>query len=237
MQRCVFAFPVLPGKEASSVAAVLRGRKAEHEESRRNAGLVMERAFEQPTPMGTFTVVYLEADHSVEDSMAAVNCSGLAIDRDFLAAVREVHGIDMTQAPAGPPPEIVGEWLDPDVRDRRRGLAFCAPLLPGRTDAGRAFAREAFVTRRAELAESRRALGQNVELVVLHSTPAGDIICVYLEGDDPVDGNRRFAASQRPYDVWFKQQLGTIFPPEIDFNQPVPPVRQLLDWQRSTVRT
>ncbi|HVS43553.1 MAG TPA: DUF6176 family protein [Candidatus Dormibacteraeota bacterium] len=237
MPRSVIAFPVVPGKDASSVAAVLTARKNEYVESRERAGITMERAFEQPTPMGTFVVVYMEAERSIADSMAAVAASGLPIDRDFIAAVREVHGVDMTQPPPGRPPEIVGEWVDPDVRDRRRGLAFCAPLIPGRTDAGRAFAQEAFVSRRSELAESRRALGQNVEVVALNSTPAGDIICVYLEGHDPVEGNRGFAASQRSYDVWFKQQLATIFPPQIDFSQPVPPITQIWDWQRSTVRT
>lgn len=46
----------------------------------------------------------------------------------------------------------------------------------------------------------------------------GSFICGYLEGTDPVDGNRRFAASTRPYDVWFKHELKGLLPPEIDFN-------------------
>ena len=57
MPRSVIAFPVVPGKDASSVAAVLRARKDEYVESRERAGITMERAFEQPTPMGTFVVV------------------------------------------------------------------------------------------------------------------------------------------------------------------------------------
>jgi Family of unknown function (DUF6176) len=237
MQRLALAFPVLPGKDASSVAAVLRDRMTEYEESRERAGITMERAFEQPTPMGTFVVAYIEAERNVADSMAAVASSGLPIDRDFLAAVRDVHGVDMSQPPPGPSPEVIGEWVDPAVRDRRSGLAFCAPLLPGRTDAGRDFSREAYVARSAELADSRRALGQNIEVVVLNATPAGDIVCVYAEAHDPVEANRGFATSQRSYDVWFKQQLATIFPPEVDFSQPLPPITRIWDWQRSTVTT
>jgi len=72
-------------------------------------------------------------------------------------------------------------------------------------------------------------------VVTLNQTPDGDILCVYLEGNDPVEGNRGFAASQRPYDVWFKQQLVGLVPPQIDFSQPVPPVEQIWDWHRASV--
>jgi hypothetical protein len=58
----------------------------------------------------------------------------------------------------------------------------------------------------------------------------GSFLCAYLEAADPVDANRRFAASTRPYDVWFKDQLKDVFPPQIDFNQPLPPVESLFDF-------
>ncbi len=70
------------------------------------------------------------------------------------------------------------------------------------------------VTRKAELTESRRAISHNVEVVTLTATPMGSFVCGYLEGSDPVDGNRRFAASSQPYDVWFKDGLKKLFPPE-----------------------
>jgi len=52
--------------------------------------------------------------------------------------------------------------------------------------------------------------------------PAGDVVAVYLEGDDPVEANRRFAASSAPFDRWFKDRCKEIFPAFIDFDQPVP---------------
>jgi hypothetical protein len=58
----------------------------------------------------------------------------------------------------------------------------------------------------------------------------GDIAVVYL--DDPVRANREFAASQKPYDRWFKDQLKGIFPPCVDFDQPVPPNQQIFDSRR-----
>jgi hypothetical protein len=207
---------------------------AEYEESRRQKGITMERVYEMATPMGAFVVAYVEADGGPA-AMQAMATSDLPIDRDFRAALQDVHGVDFSQ-PAGPPPEVLADWRDPEVRERRAGLAFFAPVLPGRTDAGRAFSREAFATRRDEFTASRRPLRQNVEVVTLNSTPQGDLVCVYLEGVDPVEANRGFAASQSPYDLWFKDQLRTIFPPEIDFSQPVPSVQTLWDWHTAPVR-
>ena len=66
--------------------------------------------------------------------------------------------------------------------------------------------------------------------MTFNATPMGDFVCAYLEGNDPVEGNRRFAASTRPYDVWFKDQLKALFPPDIDFSQPLPPIKQIFDY-------
>jgi hypothetical protein len=180
--------------------------------------------------MGDMVIAYLEANGDFASWTQAIVGSDLEIDRRFIDMVADIHGIDVRQPPSGPPPETVGEWADPAVTSRRKGLAFIAPLLPGKAEAGRAFAKEAFEQRENEFADSRRALGQNVEVVTLSSNPMGDFICAYLEGSDPVDGNRQFAASTRPYDVWFKAQLKDLFPPEIDFNQPLPPIKQIWDY-------
>jgi len=236
MARFAFAVPVLPGKNARSVSDMMRPRKEEYEESRRRKGITMERVNEVPTPMGTFVVAYIESERSFADTMAAMAASDLPLDRDFNAATADVHGMDMSQPPPGPPPETIAEWQDPQVKERRLGIAFFAPLLPGRADAGRAFAREAWLTRSADYVESRRAKGVNVEVVTLNTTPQGELICVYVEATDPVQANAEFARSQTPYDRWFKDQLRTLFPPEVDFDQPVPVGEVIWDWHRATVR-
>jgi len=233
MGKTATAAPVLPGQDPRDVARLFSARMDEYRESRERAGITMERAYLMATPMGDFVIAYVEAEGDAGEAMMRLIQSDLAIDRDFAAALQRVHGFDLSQAPAGPPPEVVGDWVDPDVTERKQGLAFCAPLIPGTTDLGREIAHEAFVTRRAEMTESRRALGQSVEVVVVNSTPQGDICCVYLEGDDPVEGNRGFAASTSAYDVWFKEQLTRIFPPVVDFSQPVPPIEQLWDYHRA----
>ena len=231
MERTAAAFPVLPGRNAEDVGQILRSRPEEYRESRRNLGITLERAYLQPTPMGDFVISYAETDGNAAEAFAKMGTSELEINRDFVRMVKEVHGIDLSAPPAGPPPETVGSWTDPEVKVRGRGLAFCAPGIPGREDVGRAWAEEAFRTRKDEMTASRRALRQSIEVVTLQQTPQGPIISVYLEGEDPVEANRRFAASREPFDLWFKQELTKIFPPEIDFSQPLPPVKELFDSQ------
>jgi hypothetical protein len=126
----------------------------------------------------------------------------------------------------------VGGWEDPGA-GRDAGLAFAVPLLPGKAGALRAWAREAYDSRRQELAESRRALGATREEVFLNSTPAGDLGVAYLEGKDPVEANRQFAASGTPYDRWFKDRLRELVPPFVDFDQPVPANETVWDWTAS----
>ena len=237
--RYVIPFPIAPGKTDAEAGAIGRHFKAnmdQYRESRKRLGTTMERVYLQATPMGSMAIVYVETEPDFAHWTQALVASDLEIDRQFIAMVADIHGVDVRQPPAGPPPETIGEWVDPQVTPRRTGLAFVVPVLPGQDDAGRAFAREAYVTRRPELIESRNALGQNAETVTLNVTPMGSLVCAYLEAADPVDANRRFAASTRPYDIWFKDQLKGVFPPEIDFNQPLPPVEQLFDYVAELAR-
>jgi hypothetical protein len=230
MQRQVLAFPVLPGKtdaDARKIADRFGERPEEYMQSRRRLGVSLERAYLQKTPMGSYVVAYTESESGFDAVVAATVASKLPIDKFFLDTVKDVHGFDMTQPLPGPAPETIGAWFDPTVTTRGRGMAFTAPLLPGTSDAGRAFIADAFG--REDMTRSRRALRQNGEVVTIASTPAGDIAAVYLEGDDPFAGNAAFAASDDPFDVWFKAELAKLFPPLIDFSQPVPGVTEIFD--------
>ena len=240
MAKFGFPMPILPGKEARILEAVrqTQDRIAEHEESRRNAGITLERAWLQRNPDGsTLLVVYDEAERGFVDVVRAFVTSGLEYDRWFLDLNQEISGIDFRQPPAeAAGPEHVASWEAPGG-GRGKGVAFAAPLAEGKTEAARAWAQEAFEKRREELTRSRLALGQLREEVFLNRTPMGDIAVVYLEGEDPVRANARFAASQEPYDRWFKDSLKDLFPPYVDFDQPVPPNQQVFDWMRSQAPT
>jgi hypothetical protein len=227
MSRTALVFPVVPGKDAREIADKLKARPREYEQSRKAMGITMERAYLQHTPMGDYVVAYLEADGDLLDGMRRMASSGLDIDRYFVRAVKEIHGVDMTQPMPGPAPETVAAWIDPTAKSRGRGMAFCAPLTPGETDRARAFVADAY--HRDEFTASRRRLNVSEELITLHSMPQGDVAAIYIEGDDPVKGNEGFAASQEPFDLWFKEQLTRIFPSAIDFSKPVEGVEEIFD--------
>jgi hypothetical protein len=227
MSRMALIFPVLPGKDARDIANELKSRPREYEESRKRLGVTMERAYLQHTPMGDFIVSYIEAEGNPLESFPKIAQSDLDIDRYFVKAVKEIHGADLTQQMPGPMPETIAAWIDPTAKGRGRGMALCAPLAPGATEKARAFVADAY--QRDEFAASRRRLHVNEELLTLHSTPQGDLVAIYIEGTDPFKGNAGFAASQEPFDLWFKEQLTTIFPPAVDFSKPVEGVEEVFD--------
>jgi hypothetical protein len=107
-----------------------------------------------------------------------------------------------------------------------------APLLPGKVEKGKAFTTEAFVTRRAEFAASRRAIDENAEIVTRVYTPMGEVIAAYLGGEDPAEANRKFAASNTPFDRWFKDGPKEFFPPQVNFNEPITGVHEIFDSQK-----
>jgi len=230
MSRTTLVFPVLPGKDARDIATEMKSRPREYEQSRRRLGITLERAYLQHTPMGDYVTAYIEAEGDALEAFGKLPSSDLDIDRYMVKAVKEIHGVDVTQPMPGPLPETVAAWFDPTAKGRGRGMALCAPLAPGETERARAFVADAY--HRDEFTASRRRLNVSVELLTLHSTPQGDVVGIYIEGDDPAKGNAGFAASQDPFDLWFKEQLAKIFPPSVDFTKPVEGVEEIFDSTR-----
>jgi hypothetical protein len=232
MARAVLPFPVLPGKSENDIRRIADRFKSDpqgYAESRRRSGVTMERAYWQHTPMGDFVVAYVESTGPTEEALAAAAQSDLAIDKFFVEAILDIHGVDLTQPPPGSVLETIGEWVDTTRTSRGRGMAFSAPGIPGTEDRGRAWTRETFATE--GMTRSRRALGQNLEVVTLIQSPQGPVVAVYIEGADPFEANRRHAASTDPFDVAFREELTHLFPPFIDFSQPVPGIVEIFDSQ------
>ena len=236
MAKVGFAVPILPGKEDLATKhsiEEIRRRMPEYEQSRHRAGVTMERVYLQTNPDGSkLFVIYVEAAGDAPDVIGTFATSGSSFDEWFLDVNQEITGIDFRQPAPDGGPEHVASWADPGGT-RGAGLAFALPLLPGKAGALRAWAREAFDSRRQELTESRLALGQTREEVFLNSSPAGDVAVAYLEGKDPVQANREFAASAATYDRWFKDRLKELFPPFIDFDRPVSANETVWDWTRN----
>ena len=230
-----FPAPVLPGKddEARAMRDYLQAHMAEWSDSHDRAAMTLERTYLMTTPQGTLFVEYGETDTSFGASLGAMLNSGTELDKWIFTKFQEITGIDFTQPPAGPPPELVLSYYQPKP-ERGNGLAFSTPpLAPGKSDEYVRFSREA-TARMAEFAEARQGYGITVDRSYLNRTPMGDFIAVYLEGDDPLAGNRAFAASRHPFDVWFRGRASEIL--GIDFTQSLPPIEPLWDWHKSRVR-
>jgi hypothetical protein len=109
-------------------------------------------------------------------------------------------------------------------------IAFVYPILPGKLDAWKRFVQEMAGPRRSEHEASRRRLGFTVERAWHQPTQQGDVAIVYAEVDDLAQTSQQLAASQDPFDVWFKQQVLDIH--SVDYHQPLPGLPELvLEWE------
>ena len=98
--------------------------------------------------------------------------------------------------------------------------AVAFPILPGKEEDVRHFASAALGARRAELDASFRGFGIREECWYLQQTPQGYLLLVTIDAEDPLRMFQEWAASQAPFDVWFKEQAGACA--GIDFSQPIP---------------
>jgi hypothetical protein len=108
MQSIAFAAPLLPGKteaDVEAMASVASGeRRADHDASRRRAGIERESAWLQRTPDGDVVVVLIEAD-DVQAAMGTLATSQEPFDVWFRGHIKDAHGMDMSEG--FPPPEQV----------------------------------------------------------------------------------------------------------------------------------
>ncbi|MBI3959289.1 MAG: hypothetical protein HY328_10815 [Chloroflexi bacterium] len=109
-------------------------------------------------------------------------------------------------------------------------LLVALPLPPGGAEKFEGFVAEVNA-RLEDHARSRTQLGVTQEVCAIQDMPdGGKLFILCLGGDDPVEGNRLFAASQQAYDRWFKDNVGPIF--NINFDEPIPPIsRTVFDWR------
>ncbi len=107
-----FAFPVLFGREAEArrFAEEALGSHRQHYDSLMAASGTTRVTWSlQATPAGTFILVWFEAD----DVQAIFRLLATSTGQDaawMRSRVEEVGGVDMTQPPTAPPPELILEW-------------------------------------------------------------------------------------------------------------------------------
>ena len=106
---------------------------------------------------------------------------------------------------------------------------FALPILPGQTEAARAFLRELGGPRRQEYVAGNRALGITQETWTVQVGPQGDLVIAYVAGEDLTRMFEQFAASQDGFDVWFKQRLQEVTGADLNTPPSGPPNGVLAD--------
>lgn len=92
------------------------------------------------------------------------------------------------------------------------------PILPGKTEAARAFHRELDTTRKPDYDRSERRIGVVREYWFLASLPSGDHLVAYFAAEDINKALPTFVASQDEFDLWFKRSLADVT--GLDLNNP-----------------
>ena len=104
------------------------------------------------------------------------------------------------------------------------------PVLPGKSEQARAFAKEVMGPRRREFDESQARFGATKESWTLQSTPDGDFVLVYFEAPDIEKGFATLGESKEPFDVWFRQQVQEINGVDLAGPPEGPLPELVLDW-------
>jgi hypothetical protein len=103
-------------------------------------------------------------------------------------------------------------------------ICLALPILPGKTEAARAFQRELDTVRKADYDRSERRIGITKEVWYLASLPSGDHYIAYMESPDFNRALGMFVESRDAFDQWFKQRLAEVT--GIDMND-LPPDMKL----------
>jgi hypothetical protein len=108
---------------------------------------------------------------------------------------------------------------------------FALPILPGKTEAARAFLQELEGARKEQYAASQQRLGVIKEVWAIQPTGTGDLYVVYFAGRSGGEVFQQFAASQDEFDRWCKQRLSETTGADLSTPPPGPLSQILVDYQ------
>jgi hypothetical protein len=106
------------------------------------------------------------------------------------------------------------------------------PVLPGKANQARAFAREISGHRRRDFNESQARFGATRETWTLQSTPGGDFMIVWFEAPDIEKVFTTLGESSDPFDVWFRQQALEVCGVDLSAPSEEPLPEVLVDWTK-----
>lgn len=104
---------------------------------------------------------------------------------------------------------------------------FAFPILSGRTEAARAFLQELEGPRKQELIACDQRVGIAKETWGIQQSPQGDLMIAYVTGENLARSFEEFAASQDPFDRWFKDRMQDLTGADL-YAPPTGPVNEVL---------
>lgn len=105
------------------------------------------------------------------------------------------------------------------------------PLLPGKEEELRQFAAELSRPRRAEAGEFYGSFAVAHESWHLQQTPNGALVICVTELGEPVEATaQKYAASNRPFDRWFKDQVKRLTGIDPDSEPLGPPTEEVFSF-------
>ena len=216
MSSIGFVGPVKDVEVFKAFAKEVNGaRKGEHVEACKRHGLTKQRVFLAQTPMGPMVNVYSEGQN-VGFFMARLRASTNAFDKFYLESLNKMTGINLTDLPAGPPPNLAFEWANGKPG---KGSTMIGAPVPDPAKFWQ-FCRE-MTMRYAEHGESRERSGITLERAFyMHDAK---MVAVYLEGDDPAQAMQKALTSNAPYDKWFIDHASAVHGIDMRANMPPKP--------------
>jgi hypothetical protein len=102
----------------------------------------------------------------------------------------------------------------------KRMVIIVAPILPGKAEAWRRFIQEMRGSRRREYEASRQRLGIRAEWAWINETRRRTMGILMIEADHLKEALAALAASDHPFDCWFREQL--LILQDLDLTRPDP---------------
>ena len=224
-----FAVPILEGKSDTwkkFIADVKGDRAEEWGEARAAAGLTQETVWHQARAAGEFAVVYQEGP-DLASVMQRFAASETAIDKDFVAMVSDVHGMDPSQPmPAG---KLSIDYTGEGGPNPAYG--FAVPVVEGKEKVATDFLAANSGANAEEFAASLARIGVTRERV--WSYGGGKLIVVVRESADENDLMPKWLASEDPFDVGFFEAIKDFTGTDLKAGDPPAPNELMLDWKAS----
>jgi len=110
-------------------------------------------------------------------------------------------------------------------------LAMAIPIPPGKTAALEQHIAEA--TQHEDFENTLRGFGITHESWHVQATPAGELLILVFQADDPLSMLAEFSQSQDELPVWQKEFLADALGIDLSQPPPGPPSRSIFEWSDS----